>query len=206
MPALLPLHLMAKRGNWQQFMARKSNKSFLAMQQRVLERDQNACRYCGFKSDRFMSVVNLDHNYQNNALPNLVTACSLCMPCLFLDGIGTDGKTGGILIIEETVSQTDLNHFCRALFCSMLRDAAYRGKLQSTYIGLQERKQAVEKLFGPQTSNPNIFGQTLIDSGITPEQLLKHPVMSTLRLLPLRKYFLDESAYWRQTTFAVVPI
>jgi hypothetical protein len=205
MSALLPLTLMAKRGNWQQFMARKSNKSFLAMHQRVLERDQNICRYCGFACDRFMSVVNNDHNYQNNTLPNLVTACSLCMPCLFLDGIGTDGKTGGLLIWEDTISQPDLNHFCRALFCSMLRDASYRGKLQSTYLGIQERKQEVEKLFGPHTSDPHVFGQTLIDSGTTPEQL-KHPVIGKLRLLPLRKYFLDESAYWRQTTFAVVPI
>ncbi|MEY3183095.1 MAG: hypothetical protein RLZ35_1080 [Pseudomonadota bacterium] len=206
MPTLLPLTLMAKRGNWQQFMARKANKNFLAIEKRVLERDQNTCRYCGFTSDRFMSVVNQDHNYQNNALPNLVTACSLCMPCLFLDGIGTDGKTGGVLIWEDSISQTDLNHFCRALFCSMLRDAAYRGKLQASYLGMQESQQTVEKLFGPNSSKPQVFGQTLIDSGITPEQLLKHPVMQKLRLLPLRKYFLEHSHYWRQTTFAVVPI
>lgn len=196
---------MAKRGNWQQFMARKSNKSFLATEKRVLERDKNTCRYCGFTCDRFMSIVNHDHNYQNNTLSNLVTACSLCMPCFFIDSLGSDGKTGGLLIWLPTISQSDLNHFCRALFCSMLRDASYRGKLQSTYIGIQERKQEVEALFGPHTSEPAIFGQTLIDSGITPEKL-KHPIMQAIKLLPLRKYFLEQSNHWRQTTFAVIPI
>jgi len=205
MPALLPLSLMAKRGNWQQFMARKSNKNFLATEKRVFERDQNTCRYCGFTCDRYLSVVNHDHNYQNNALPNLVTACSMCMPCFFLDSLGADGKTGGLLIWLPNIVQSDVNHFCRALFCSMLREASYRGKLQSTYIGIQERKLEVEQLFGPHTSDPHVFGQTLIDSGIKPEQL-KHPIMLSLRLLPLRKFFLEESAYWRQTTFASIPI
>lgn len=205
MPDLLPITLMAKRGNWQQYMARKNNKSFLAIRPRVFARDQNTCRYCGFQSDKNMSVVNHDHHYENNNLNNLMTACSLCSQCFFLESVGSDGRTGGLMVAVPEVTQADLNHFCRALFCSMLRDAPYRGKLQSVYLSMQDRAKDIERVFGPGTHEPNIFGQTLIDSGIPAEQL-SHPVMQSLKLLPLRKAFRAESEYWRQTTFAVIPI
>lgn len=196
---------MAKRGNWQRWMARKNDKAFQSTQQKVLERDKNTCLYCHFQSDQFMTVVNQDHNYDNNVMQNFATACSLCAQCFFLESVGADANSGGYMIQLPDVSQADVNHFARALFCSLLREAPYRGKLQTLYLSVQERGKPVEAIFGPGTNHPGVFGQTLIDSGITPEQL-NHPVMKSLRVFPQRKAFRAQSEYWRSTTFATIPI
>jgi intracellular multiplication protein IcmJ len=205
MTTLLPIVLSAKKGHWQAFAGRQSQESFLRLASKVLERDDYSCRYCGFKSQQFQVVVNIDQNYQNNDLSNLATACSLCSPCFFIDALGKHTKGFGTIIYLPEISQADLNHFCRALFCSMLRDSPYKGKLQAVYLSLSERAQAVETLFGKDTQIPMLFGQTLIDSELSPAQM-NHPLFFDLKLLPLRKFFQEEATYWKSTVFANIPL
>ena len=203
--ALLPLKLMARRGNWQAFTQRKRNPSFLELEQRILERDQHACRFCGFQSDRFQEVVNLDHDYDKNTTSTMVTACNLCAPCLFLDAVGPACHWGGTLIHLPELLQTDLNHFCRVLFCSLLRDSPYKGKLQSTYLTLQERSHPIEQFFGPKASEPHIFGQSVIDSRLD-ETIFQQPVFDEIRLLPNRKQLTEPVDYWKSSAFAHIPL
>lgn len=203
--ALLPIVLTAKRGNWQRFMARKSNKPFLEVQEKVLTRDDNTCRYCGFQAKQYQEIVNIDNNYENNNFNNLATACSFCAQCFFIDSLGMDGKSGGTIIYLPEINQMDLNHFCRALFCSMLREAPYKGKLQAAYLSLQDRAQPVETVFGPSTQEPTVFGQSLIDSDLTDAQF-KHPIFTELKLLPTRKYYKTQAEYWKSTVFANIPL
>lgn len=202
---LLPLVLSAKRGNWQRFMGRKTNKAFLPVRDRVLERDNHTCRYCGFESHKYQEVVNADQNYSHNTLSNMVTACQFCAQCFFLESVGLDGKTGGILIQLPEITQADLNHFCRALFCSMLRDAPYKGKLQAAYLSLQDRSKPIEEVFGAGSQNPVTFGQSMIDCGLNPNQQ-QHHILSELKLLPLRKFYKEQSEYWKTTVFANIPL
>jgi intracellular multiplication protein IcmJ len=202
---LLPLVLSAKRGNWQRFMGRKTNKAFLPVRDRVLERDDHTCRYCGFQSQKYQEIVNADQNYSHNTLSNLVTACQFCAQCFFLDSVGLDGKSGGVLIQLPEISQADLNHFCRALFCSMLRDAPYKGKLQAAYLSLQDRAKPIEDVFGAASQNPVTFGQSMIDCGLNDTQQ-KHHILSELKLLPLRKFYKEQSEYWKTTVFANIPL
>lgn len=203
----LPISLTAQRGNWQRFMARKapSNKAFQAAKEKVFARDQNTCRYCGFYSLEYQELVNIDQDYSNNTFNNLATACSFCSQCFFLDGIGMDGKTGGTVIHLPEISQSDLNHFCRAVYCSLLRDPPYKGKLSAVLLTLQDRGKAVEDVFGPSSQEPMMFGQSLIDSQLTPEQL-KHPIFSELRLLPARKVFKTQAEYWKVNQFSHLPL
>jgi intracellular multiplication protein IcmJ len=202
---LLPLGLRAERGNWQRFMNRKANKAFAVVRDKVFARDNFTCRYCGFQIKEFQEVLNIDQNYDNNQLDNLVTACHFCAQCFFLDSVGLDGKSGGTIIYLPEISQADLNHFSRTLFCSMLRDSPYKGKLQAAYLSLMDRAKPVEEVFGPHTQNPIIFGQTIIDTGLTAAQL-KHPIFSELKLLPTRKYYKTETEYWKSTVFANIPL
>ncbi len=202
---LLPIKLSAKRGNWQLFVSRKSNKSFLNVRDKVFARDDFTCRYCGFQAKQYQEVVNVDQNYQNNSLNNLVTACHFCSQCFFLDSLGLDGKSGGTLIYLPEISQADLNHFSRTLFCSMLREAPYKGKLQAAYLSLMDRAKPVEEIFGPNSQEPIVFGQALIDSGLTEAQN-NHPVFSELKLLPTRKFFKTQAEYWKSTVFANIPL
>jgi len=202
---LLPLTLTACRGNWQRFSSRKQNKAFSEIQERVFKRDNATCRYCGFQSGHFQEVINADHNYSNNNLDNLMTACCFCAQCFFVESIGLDARSGGVVIQLPEISQADLNHFCRVLFCSLQRDAPYKGKLQAVYLSLKDRGQAIEQAFGPETSNPSVFGQAMIDSGLTKEQK-NQVLMQSLRLLPARKPFKAQIDYWQSTVFANIPL
>lgn len=201
----LPIKLTAQRGNGQRFLSRKANKAFQPIMKAVFERDENTCRYCGFQSQLYQEVVNIDQNYNNNAMDNLATCCSFCYPCFFLDVIGLDGKSGGTIIHLPEINQPDLNHFCRALFCSLLRDAPYKGKLQAVYLSLQDRAKSVNEVFGPNAAEPNTFGQSLIDSGLTEAQLT-HPILSELKYLPTRKFYKDQAEYWKTSVFASIPL
>lgn len=204
---LLPIVISAKRGNWPRFKARRNNKSFLKLEEQTLARDQNTCRYCGFTSDRYQVVVNINQDYNpGQSVPdNLATACVFCAQCFFLDGIGHENNWGGTLIYLPEISQADLNHFCRVLFASMLRDAPYKGKLQTVYLSLKDRENVVNDTFGPKSSDPYVFGQTLIDSNLTADQL-KHPMLQQIRLLPDRKCFSEEILYWKTTVFDQIPL
>lgn len=204
---LLPIVITAKRGNWSRFRARRSNKSFLKLEQQIFKRDNDTCLYCGFTSVRYQVVVNIDQDYSagNSKNSNLATACVFCAQCFFLDALGHENNWGGTLIYLPEISQADLNHFCRVLFASMLRDAPYKGKLQTVYLSLKDRENVVNETFGPNSSDPYVFGQTLIDSNLSKEEL-QHPMLQQLRLLPERKCFTEEILYWKNTVFDQIPL
>jgi intracellular multiplication protein IcmJ len=204
---LLPLQLIAKRGNWQRFQKRLSAPNFKVIEHNVLTRDDNTCQYCGFKCDKYQVVVNKNHNYgtEHNSEANMATACKFCAQCVLLDGIGSDGASGGYIIYLPEISQADLNNFCKVLFTSMLNDSPYKGKLQTTYLSLQDREQIVCEIFGPNTSDPYVLGQGIIDSNIGGKQL-NHALLKQLRLLPDRRYFQKEIDYWKATVYNQIPL
>lgn len=201
---LLPLKVLATRGAWRKYYARRSSKKFQSIQEKVWERDNYTCRYCGFQAKEYQDVVNKDQDYDNNSGTNLVTACTFCTQCFFLDSVGLDDRFGGRVIYLPEITQIDLNNFCRVLFCSMDKDSAYKGKLQAVYLSLKDRGKAVETCFGPGASNPAVFGQGLID--IYLDKNINQTVLSNLRLLPSRQQFRPQIEYWKKTVFANVPL
>ncbi|MEM0143799.1 MAG: hypothetical protein QXL94_07645 [Candidatus Parvarchaeum sp.] len=55
----------------------KSNE-WKKIRQRILKRDNNTCKYCGYFSDSFMNVDYIDGNPENNSDSNLQTLCMWC--------------------------------------------------------------------------------------------------------------------------------
>ncbi|MGE4350472.1 MAG: type IVB secretion system protein IcmJDotN [Candidatus Berkiella sp.] len=202
---LLPITLTAQKGAWRIYHARKKNNKFLLVKKKVLQRDHYTCRYCGFFSKEFHEVVNIDQNYKNNNIDNLATACCFCAQCFFIDAVGMDGNSGGRIIYLPEISQSDLHNFCRVLYCSLDKDSVYKGKLQSVHMSLKDRTKDVVNCFGPDASDPKIFGQGLLDANLTKEQA-QHEVMRHLKLLPSRKAFAPQLDYWKKTVFAKVPL
>ncbi|MEL6846325.1 MAG: type IVB secretion system protein IcmJDotN, partial [Bacteroidota bacterium] len=191
---LLPITLTARQGNWSRYQARNRNKRFAVIAKRIFLRDQYRCRFCGFQDQHYSNVVNVDHDYSNNTSANMVTACTFCTQCFFLDAVGSHPRTGGHIIYLPEISQADLNNFCRILFSSLYKDVPYHSKLNNTYLSFKDRTKAVEDVFGEHSSDPAVFGQCLIDSHLTPEQL-KHQALEDLRLLPQIKPFKEEIMY-----------
>lgn len=192
------LNLDVNLTGWRLFARRKEDKAFTAIATRVLDRDWYTCQFCGFQAKAYQEIVNLDGNYQNNKLSNMVTACCFCSQCLFLQAVGLDDMSGGQLVYLPEMSQADLNSFCHVLFCALGSSAGYQDTAQMIYRSLKFRSQVIEKRLGTGMSNPAFFGQAIIEcqSGGS-EQQATH-LLRDLRLLPSNTKFSVQLDAWAQ--------
>lgn len=193
---MYPLELGAIPGAWRLFIARKSDEQFAKFSQRVWERDDYTCQFCGFQARDFQEVVNLDRNYHNNKLSNMVTACCFCAQCFFLDSVGKGDYGGGTLIYLPEISQPDLNGLCHVLFCAIANATDYRMDAQNIYRVLKMRSKIVEQKLGEGMSNPALVGQALIQQTLNPQDTAPPPWLTELRLLPARARFTEQIEVW----------
>lgn len=191
------LQLAVNLVGWRIFIRRKQDKAFLPVMKRVHERDAYTCQYCGFQAREYQEVVNLDGNYTNNKLSNMITACCFCTQCLFLQSVGIDEMGGGQLIYLPEMSQADLNSFCHVLFCAMGNNTGYQDSAQSIYRSLKFRSQIIENKFGSGTSNPSVMGQMIIEYR---ERDPKKPInfLKEMRLLPSQAKFKVQLDAWAE--------
>lgn len=191
------LQLAVNLAGWRIFVRRKEDKAFLPVAKRVYERDAYTCHYCGFQAKEYQEIVNLDGNYANNKLSNMVTACCFCMQCLFLQAVGLDEMSGGQLIYLPEMSQADVNSFCHVLFCAMGNNTGYQDSAQSIYRSLKFRSQIIENKFGSGTSNPNVMGQLIIEyQDRFPDKKIE--ILKEMRLLPSQAKFRVQLEAWAQ--------
>jgi intracellular multiplication protein IcmJ len=189
------LKLVATPGSWRLYSARKVDERFKAYEQKIFHRDRYTCQFCGFQARLYQEIVNLDNDYTNNRLSNLVTACCFCAQCFFIESVGVGGYGGGTLIYLPEITQPELNSLCHVLFCAITNDTGYKSSAQNIYRSFKFRSQIIEEKFGEGTSDPAIFGQLMIDSGVdnkeTSAQLFKN-----IRLLPSRAKFRKQIEKW----------
>lgn len=195
------LKLHATSGNWRLFIGRKSHKAFRPIEQKVFERDRYICQFCGFQAQRYQEVVNLDHDYRNNRLTNLATACCFCSQCFFLESVGLDNMSGGQVIYLPEFTQNELNSLCHVLFCAMDGADAYNDSAQTIYRSLRLRSQVVEKEVASGMSNPMTLGRLLV------EARAKYPkahyeFLHNLRLLPSYSKFKVQLGAWAESALA----
>ena len=197
---MYPLSLTALPGNWQRFCKRKTDPAYADASSRVFERDQYTCQFCSFQAKDYQEVVNLDHNYRNNKLSNLVTACCFCAQCFFLEIVGVE-YGGGTLIYMPEVTQAEINSLCHVLFCAMANGTNYRVSAQSVYRSFKLRQKVVEDFFGQGMSDPATFGQLLLDMKEEKQQI-DPDKLEGLRLLPSRAKFRREIERWAAAAMA----
>lgn len=190
---MYPVELKIQPGNWRIFAARKTQQNFPSFSEKVFRRDNYTCQFCGFQAREFQEVINLDQNYYNNKLANMVTACCFCTQCFFLESVGVS-YGGGTLIYLPDITQANLNSFCHVLFCAITNDTGYRATAQSVYRTFKFRSQIVEQQFGEGTSDPSVFSQLLFD---TQQDMANHKdLLINLRLLPSRARFRKQIEHW----------
>ncbi len=189
------LKLRASPSSWRLYSARQADPKFKTFEERVFQRDRYTCQFCGFQAKLFQEVVNLDGNYSNNKLENLVTSCCFCSQCFFIESVGVGGYGGGTLIYLPELSQPEVNSLCHVLFCAITNDTGYKSSAQTIYLSFKVRSQVVEDKFGEGTSDPAILGHLLIDSGSIPEERLTK-LLNNIRLLPSRAKFRKQIEGW----------
>lgn len=189
------IKLTASPGSWRLYSARKVDERFKAYEEKIFRRDQYVCQFCGFQARLFQEIVNLDGDYTNNKLANLVTACCFCSQCFFLESVGVGGYGGGTLIYLPELNQAELNSLCHVLFCAITNDTGYKGSAQNIYRSFKFRSQIVEEKFGEGSSDPAIFGQLMIDSAIDKEET-KSQLFKNICLLPSRAKFRKQIEQW----------
>ncbi|OGT97950.1 MAG: type IV secretion protein IcmJ [Gammaproteobacteria bacterium RIFOXYB2_FULL_38_6] len=190
------LRLTATQDNWRLLMTRKADKAFLVFQGKIFQRDHDTCQFCGFHSKVEQEVINLDGNYRNNKLSNLVTACPFCAQCLFIESIGESDFGGGTLIYAQEMSQTQINALCHVLFASIVNNTSYADQAHNIYRGLKLRAQLVEKYLGEGMSKPSLLGRMIIDANLVRVTRLNDKLIQPLRLLPSASYFIPQIKNW----------
>lgn len=188
------LELKIQPGVWRLFAARKADKAFLAFSEKVFRRDNYTCQYCGFQAHEHQEVTNLDQNYYNNKLANLVTTCCFCTQCFFMESVGVS-YGGGTLIYLPEIAQTNLNSFCHVLFCAITNDTGYKETSQNIYRSLKFRSQTVDEQFGEGSSEPSVLSQLLIDTQGFDLNNTKN-LLENIRLLPSRARFKAQIESW----------
>ena len=191
----MKLELKATPGSWRLYSARKADQRFETFATKVLQRDNYTCQFCGFQARYFQDIVNLDGNFTNNRLSNLVTACCFCSQCYFIESVGVGGYGGGSLIYLSEMTQTELNSMCHVLFCAITNDTGYKNSAQTIYRSFKMRSQQVEEKFGEGTSDPAIMGQLIIDTALDQETTGK-ALFENIRLLPSRAKFRKQIEKW----------
>jgi len=192
---LMDVKLRASAGAWRLYSARKVDEKFKEFEQKVLARDKYTCQFCGFQAKVYQDVINIDGNYANNRLSNLATACCFCAQCCFIESVGVGGYGGGTLVYLPELSQSEVNSLCHVLFCAITNDTGYKTASQNLYRSFKFRAQTVEEKFGEGTSDPSIFGQLIIDSGVDSDEEMEK-LFHNIRLLPSRAKFRKQIERW----------
>jgi len=198
------LRLRASASAWRMYSARKSDPKFSEYEKKIWQRDNYTCHFCGFQAKKFQDVVNLDGNFGNNRMMNLVTACCFCSQCFFLESVGVGGFGGGSLIYLPEMPQEKLNGLCHVLFCAITNNTGYKQSAQTIYRSFKYRSQMVEDKFGEGTSDPSLMGQLLIDANVANDHEKMNDMFENLRLLPSRAKFRKQIEHWAAAAIAEV--
>lgn len=190
------LKLMAQPQAWRVYAARKADPAFQKFAEKVFERDNHTCQYCGFQAREYQQVVNRDNNYRNNKVENLMTACCFCAQCLFIESIDFNDFGGGRIIYFPELSQAELNGLCQVVFCAIANATSYRTNSQTIYRDLKLRSQVVDQVLGEGMSNPAKLGQMLIDAPIEDRTKLQTSLLKNLRMLPSKTKFETQIQAW----------
>lgn len=174
------------------------------LKQKIIERDNHTCRFCGFESRKYQDVHMLDGNPANTHNDNLVTSCIFCQQCFDLEK--TAQMRSGVLIWLPEIKQADLHHIARAIYVARISQGSMAEAAKNAYKILMERREmAIERLG---TDDPFILATVMRDFVGARHYAMRDKKLDGIRLLPLDRRIIKEGdlefnqfpqilAYWR---------
>jgi intracellular multiplication protein IcmJ len=170
----------------------------------VNQRDDNACRYCGFQSRKYQEVNFIGKGDKAKGAEDYATACTFCYQCFHIERV--DRMQSGAIIWLPEIGQAALNHLCRAIYVARISQGPMADAARDSMEALLSRKEEAKNRLG--TDSPRIFATVLQDFLEVSEYKNRLNRLKGFRILPLDRRIIKEGdlefnqfpqilAYWR---------
>ncbi len=174
------------------------------IREKILERDDNVCHFCGFQSKKYQDVHFLDGDFKNLRNDNLTTACIYCNQCFDLEKVAE--MESGMLIWLPEIEQAKLSHIARAIYVARISQGGMAETANAALTALRERREEAKARIS--TDDPYILSMVMRDYLTKKHYFQRDKKLDGLRLLPLDRRTIKEGelkfnqfpqilAYWR---------
>ncbi len=174
------------------------------IKQKILKRDDNICKFCGFKSQKYQEVHFLNHDVNDTHSQNLATTCIFCHQCFSMEQVSV--MRSGVLIWLPEISQAQLHHIARAIYVARISQGPVADAARRSLDALMERREEVKRRIG--TDDPYILAMVMRDYLGHKHYHYRDKKLEGVRLFPLDRRIIKEAdlefnqfpqilAYWR---------
>ncbi len=201
---LLPINLGIVRRPDNALLAEKTAKQLQDLRPKILERDSQTCRFCGFHSEKYQEIHFLNGNAADLRLDNMATACIFCEQCFDLEKASQ--MNSGVLLWLPEISQAELNHIARAIYVARISQGTIADSARSMLETIMARRQDAKARLA--TDDP-FFLATVLRDFLGPKHYeTRVEKLKGVRLFPLDRRNITEGelkfnqfpqilAYWR---------
>lgn len=178
----LPLIISVKAKNWRGTDPESggADAEFQMVKPQVRARDNDSCRFCGFRSPKggyYMQVHHRNDDHSDNRPDNLVTTCMHCHAVHHIGFWGQDrgaGREASIIYLPE-ISQAHLSHLCRTILVAR----RYCEKVVADPKEMEDRKQSARQI----AESAEVLMDRFRSRRRSPRQGSVHRIQSISRML-----------------------
>lgn len=174
------------------------------IRQKVLERDDNTCQFCGFHSKKYQDIHQIDHNIDNVEINNLATVCIFCHQCFDLEK--TAQMRSGVLVWLPEIEQAQLSHIARSIYVARISQGSMADTAKKALETIMKRREEAKSRI--ETDDPFVLAMVMRDFLGPKHYAMRTEKLEGIRLFPLDRRIIKEGdlefnqfpqilAYWR---------
>lgn len=187
--------------------ASSSNKGGTAsaeIRQKILERDDHTCCFCGFKSAKYQEIHYLNGNDEDHRADNMATSCIFCHQCFDLEKASQ--MNSGVLVWMPEIEQAELSHIARAIYVARISQGTMADSARGALDSIMARREDAKTRIA--TDDPFILASVMRDFLGPKHYSMRGGKLEGIRLFPLDRRNISEGdlkfnqfpqilAYWR---------